>query len=97
MSKFNSLNLGAYERPSNNNPTLKRRQKLLDKLNKQLRIAEDSSYQPTILKWVADAEGERKRVEVPKRVKRWWGKDVNGNTVLTMRYGSKPLELAKGR
>jgi hypothetical protein len=97
MSKLNSLHLVAYERPSNNNPTLKRRQKLLDKLSEQLRIAEDSSYQPTTLKWVTDAEGERKRVEVPKRVKQWWGKDANGNTVLTVRYGSKPLELAKGK
>ena len=30
-------------------------------------------------------------------MKRWWGKDASGNTVLTVRYGSKPLELAKGK
>jgi hypothetical protein len=69
MSKLNALNLVAYERPSNNNPTLKRRHKLVDKLNEQLRIAEDTDYQPTTLKWVTDADGERKRVEVPKLVK----------------------------
>jgi len=97
MSKLNALNLVAYERPSNNNPTLKRRHKLVDKLNEQLRIAEDTDYQPTTLKWVTDADGERKRVEVPKRVKKWWGTDANGDTVLTVRYGSKPLELAKGK
>ena len=96
MSKLNSLNLIAYERPSNN-PTFKRRQKLIDKLNEQIRLAEDDGYQPTTLKWVTDADGERKRVEVPKRVKKWWGKDASGNNVLTVRYGSKPLELAKGK
>ncbi len=65
MSKLNSLNLVAYAHPSANNPTLKRRQKLLDKLGEQLRIAEDSSYHPTTLKWVTDAEGERKRSRRP--------------------------------
>jgi len=70
---------------------------LLEKLNEQLRIAEDSSYQPTTKKWVTDADGERKRVDVAKRVKQWWGKDATGNTVLTVRYGSRPLELAKGK
>lgn len=97
MTKLNALNLVAFERPNNSDPKLKRRRKLLDKLNEQMRLAENSSYQPMTMKWVTDADGERKRVEVPKRVKQWWGKDANGNTVLTIRYGSKPLELAKGK
>ena len=97
MTKLNALNLVAFERPNNSDPKLKRRRKLLDKLNEKMLLAEDSSYQPTTKKWVTDADGERKRVDVPKRVKRWWGKDANGNTVLTIRYGSKPLELAKGK
>lgn len=97
MTKLNALNLIAFERPNNSDPKLKRRRKLLDKLNEQMKLAEDSSYQPTTMKWVTDTDGERKRVEVPKRVKQWWGKDANGNTVLTVRYGSKPLELAKGK
>jgi hypothetical protein len=39
----------------------------------------------------------QKRIEVPKRIKRWWGVDAKGNNVLTVRYGSKPLEMAKGK
>lgn len=97
MSKINALNLIAFERANSSDPTLKRRRKLLDKLSEQMKLAEDSAYQPTTIKWVTDADGERKRVEVPKRVKQWWGEDANGNTVLTVRYGSKPLELAKGK
>ncbi len=97
MTKLNALNLFAFERPNNSDPKLKLRRKLLGKLSEQMNLAEDSSYQPTTKKWVTDVDGERKRVEVPKRVKQWWGKDANGNTVLTIRYGSKPLELAKGK
>ena len=94
---MNGLNLIAYERASSNDPKLKRRCKLLEKLTEQKRIAEDRSYQPTAFRWVDGEDGERKRIEVRKHVKQWWGKDASGNTVLTVRYGSKPLELAKGK
>lgn len=97
MTAMKELNLVAYERPNNSDPVTKRRRKLLDKLTEQMRLAEDASYQPTAYKWVDGEGGERQRVQVAKRVKRWWGKDAKGNTVLTVRYGSKPLELAKGK
>ncbi len=32
-----------------------------------------------------------------KRVKRWWTASVDGKTNLVIRYGSKPLEFAKGK
>jgi hypothetical protein len=89
MSKLKELELVAYERADNSDPKLKRRRKLLDKLQEQMQLAEDSSYQPMTKKWVTDTDGERKRVEVPKRLKQWWGKDANGNIVLTIRYGSR--------
>ena len=34
---------------------------------------------------------------MPKRVKRWWHENLDGTIVLTIRYGSKPLEFAKGK
>ena len=37
MTKLNALNLVAFERPNNSDPKLKRRRKLLDKLNEQMR------------------------------------------------------------
>ena len=36
-------------------------------------------------------------MEVVKRVKRWWTASVDGKINLVMRYGSKPLEFAKGK
>jgi hypothetical protein len=97
MSKLNTLNLITYVRQNNKDPKLKRRSKLIEKLNEQILLAKDSTYSPNTRKWIIDDSGERKRVEVAKRIKQWWDKDANGNTVLTVRYGSKLLELAKGK
>ena len=36
-------------------------------------------------------------MEVAKRVKRWWTSSVDGKINLVVRYGSKPLEFAKGK
>lgn len=38
-----------------------------------------------------DKEGE------DKRIKRWWVNDATGNCLLAIRYGSKVLELEKGK
>jgi hypothetical protein len=35
--------------------------------------------------------------ERPKRIKCWWIETVSGQLLLTVRYGSTPLELAKGK
>jgi hypothetical protein len=52
---------------------------------------------PTQHKWVTDDEGKQTKVEVAKRVKRWWTASVDGKINLVVRYGSKPLEFAKGK
>ena len=41
--------------------------------------------------------GKQTKVEVAKRVKRWWTASVDGKINLVVRYGSKPLEFAKGK
>ena len=43
------------------------------------------------------ADGNQKRIEVPKRVKRWWATSEDGKINLVLRYGSIPLEFAKGK
>jgi hypothetical protein len=97
MNNMKQLTLIAYERPNAKDPVMRRRVKLLEKLSEQIKLANDSSYQPTKFKWVKADDGHQKRIEVPKRIKRWWGVDAKGNNVLTVRYGSKPLEMAKGK
>jgi hypothetical protein len=50
------------------------------------------------LKRVRDAvTGERTTQSVPKRVSPWWWKGVHGRFCLAIRYGSKVVEVVKGR
>ena len=44
-------------------------------------------------RWELTETGEKKRVEVAKRLKRWWTVDAEGRVVLVVRWGSKLLEL----
>ncbi len=46
---------------------------------------------------VGEPHGIQRKVEVAKRVKRWWTASVDGRINLVVRYGSKPLEFAKGK
>jgi hypothetical protein len=74
-----------------------RRRKLAEKIDQQIQLASDASYRPTKFIWVKDENGLEQRREVPKRIKRWWVTNVDGTAQLTIRYGSKALELAKGK
>nr|WP_315394480.1 DUF6641 family protein [uncultured Duganella sp.] len=55
-------------------------------------------FAPTRIRTVTDQEsGESKRVEMPKRVKPLWFTDDSGKLCLVVKYGTKPLELSKGK
>ena len=97
MSLLNALTLAKYEANDKLPPTVQRRRKLVAKIAEQLRYATDSEYQPTKQTWHKDAEGKEQRVTVPKRIRRWWTVRSDGTVLLTVRYGSKALELAKGK
>jgi hypothetical protein len=79
-----------------------RRNRLTGKLNHQIAAAkaasEGGNYAAKKLKFIKDDEtGERKQVEVATRVKHWWFSGSNGKINLAIRYGAKPIELAKGK
>ena len=97
MQLLKSLKLVHYEHPTHRNPRLHRRHKLLTKLSEQLELARNSDYQPTKTQFVADAEGNMQQVQRSKRIRRWWDIKADGTVQLTICYGSKPLELAKGK
>jgi len=97
MKVLDSLNFVAYTPFSDKNPVAVRRRKLIAKIEEQSLLAADTDYTPTKTKWVTDSEGNQKKVEVPKRVKRWWAKTADGKVNLVVRYGSKSLEFAKGK
>jgi hypothetical protein len=83
-------------------PVVKRRNRLIAKIWEQTELAkstlEGKTYTPLHARKVKDREtGEARRVETPKRVKAWWFTADNGKVCLTVKYGAKVLELAKGK
>lgn len=101
MSTLNTLKLVAVKRPTNVPAIVQRRNKVLAKLWEQLKLAEaeqaGTNYAPTKYKKLKDADGNIKTIEMPKRIKPWWFTSDGGNTCLSLRYGSKVIEIAKGK
>ena len=97
MTVLDTLNFVAFNPLQNNNPISVRRRKLIAKIDEQIQLAANKNYTPTQHKWVTDEHGSQRKVEVAKRVKRWWTACVDGNINLVVRYGSKPLEFANGK
>ena len=96
MELLKTLKLTQYQRSNTNNPILQRRIKLAAGISEQIQLAENPNYKQISVRTVADENGELREVEVSKRVLRWWRVGADGSVELTVRYGSRILELAKG-
>jgi len=102
MSALNGLKLVAAKRPQTASPIVQRRNKLSNQLWEQIELArasaEGKTFAPIRLRNVKDKlTGERKTIEAAKRIKQWWFVADNGKVCLQIRYGSKVMELAKGK
>jgi len=60
-------------------------------------LAREQGFEPTKRKWMVTADGTKQLVAVPKRVKRWWRMDAQGNCFLVLRYGNRVITLSAGR
>ena len=97
MALLKSLKLSPYNPTNRNNSFLKRRRKLIAKIDEQILLATDSNYRPTKIKWVHNEDGTERKLEIPKRIRRWWTEQLGGAILLTIRYGNKVIELEKGK
>ena len=101
MTFIAKLKLVASKRERNLSPILVRRNKLAAKIEEQLQLAtaqkEGRLYAPKRIKTVTNELGERVAVETTKRVKEWFWTTPANKINLSVRYGSKTLELAKGK
>ena len=102
MSALNTLKFVSAKRPVSATPTVLRRNKLSSQLYQQIELArclaEGKTYAPTRLRTVTNKEtGERKTVEVSKRIKQMWFVADSGRVCLQVRYGTRVLELARGK
>ena len=96
MSVLKTLNFVVATKRSND-PTILRRAKLLTQLQQQRALAIDPLFIAVTQRWRKGEDGDKRLVERQKRVKRWWYVDPIGNCYLTINYGSKRLELDKGK
>ena len=96
MELLKTLKLTRYQRSNTNNPVLQRRIKLAAGISEQIQLAENPNYKQISVRTVANDSGELRTVEVSKRVLRWWRVGSDGSVELSVHYGSRVLELAKG-
>lgn len=101
MTVLSKLKLVTATKPTALAPIVQKRNKLLKKLHEQIELAtalaEGRTYTATKLRTVADGEGNTKTIEQAKHVRPWWWTAENGKLCLTLRYGAKVLEPAKGK
>ena len=102
MSTLAKLKLVNSKRSRTFSPIVHRRNKLITKISEQIEIAtaqkEGRLYAPKKLKTVTNADtGERRTIETTKRVKEWFWTSVSGKINFSVRYGSKVIELSKGK
>ncbi len=97
MSNLKSLTFTIAPVSSQTSPKLHRRQRLIERLDEQLQLAQDPTYAPTRRRREQSPDGTRKLVDYSRTIKPWWKADANGNLVLTVRYGLKTIEFEKGK
>ena len=101
MATLASLKLVTAKKPTQQPPVVHRRNKLSVKVVEQILLAraqnDGTVFAPTRTKTVTNTDGNRVHITQPKRVKAWWFVAENGKCCIAIRYGSKVLELAKGK
>jgi len=102
MSTLSTLKLVAVKKPAHITAIQHRRNKLSAKLWEQINLAQSQlSGKPfVVMKYRTHKDTEtglRKQVEIPKRIKAWWFVAESGKVCFSVKYGSKTLELAKGK
>ena len=100
-TSLSALKLTTARKPRALPDVVKRRNKLLSKLKEQRELAlaqsEGRTYVPRRLRTMRDADGNSTVREMPVRIKPWWWTGEKNETLLSVFYGSKTLELGKGK
>lgn len=102
MGILQGLKLSNVEKRVHVPPVVHRRNKLVDKLHEQLMLAkataEGKQYEVAGVRRIKNAEtGEIKKQDIMRQVKRWWFVADDGKLMLQIRYGTKVIQLAKGK
>jgi len=102
MSAIATLALINSKRRRTVSPIVHRRNKLIAKIVEQIELIKAQKdgrlYAPKKLKTFTNVDtGERRTIETTKRVREWFWTSDSGKINFSVRYGSKVIELAKGK
>ena len=102
MSTLNTLKLVSAVKPQQMPDVMKRRYKLSNKLWEQIQLARaqflNEPFNITKMKTVKNVDtGAKETIAMNKRIRPWWFNSEAGSLCLTIKYGTKVIELAKGK
>lgn len=102
MSHLDTLKLVSVKKPAHLPSVVMRRNKLANKVWEQIQLAKSQmdGTQFVVKKYrsYTDKEtGLRKQIEMPKRIREWWFRNEAGKVCVAIKYGTRVLELAKGK
>ncbi len=102
MSTLNTLKLVNAVKPQHVPDVVKRRYKLSNKLWEQIQLARsqflNEPFAVTKMKSIKNPEtGIPETIAVNKRIRPWWFNSETGSLCITIKYGTKVIELAKGK
>jgi hypothetical protein len=102
MSTLTALKLTDARKPNQVPQVVQRRNKLAKRVWQQIELAkaqeQGTQFRVAKFKSYTDTQtGERRQVETQMLVKQWWFITQAGKLAISVRYGSKVLELAKGK
>lgn len=102
MSTLNTLKLVTTVKPQHMPDVVKRRYKLSNKLWEQIQLARaqflNEPFNITKMKTVKNIDtGLSETIAVNKRIRPWWFNSDTGSLCVTIKYGTKVIELAKGK
>ncbi len=101
MTTLAALKLTNTRKPTQQPAIVQQRNKLAKRIWEQMELAKAQALGETFaskrLKMVTGSDGIRRTVEIAKRVKPWWFVADTGKVCVNVRYGSKLIELAKGK
>jgi hypothetical protein len=102
VSILSTLKLVSAKRNAVISPIQHRRNVLVARIDEQIELAKamvaGESLVKTRTRIIKNKEtGESRAVEQAKRIRPWWFTDERGKLYLQIKYGSRTLELAKGK
>jgi hypothetical protein len=93
MPVLKSLSFTAIPKDTND-PVHIRRAKFIMKLEEQKQLLQDPGYVRTVHR-TTEIDGQKQVVVRKQRVKPWWKTDPSGQIVMSIKFGTKPIEFEK--